>query len=507
MSKYVIAIDLGTTKVVSIVGEKAGNGRYKITAYSEAISEGIRRGQVEQITKVMNVVKPTLDAIKAQTGIADVKDVFVGIAGQYIKCIENRVERFRDKYDEVVTKEEIGKLESDAAKLHFNSEIEILHVIPQSYSIDETSGITEPVGRLGNKLTGHFYVVTGHKSTRIHTDICMTKLNLSLQKLILEPIASSRAILSDDEKETGVAMIDIGGGTTDLIVYKDGTIVHTAVIPFGGNIITEDIKTTCSILYSQAEEIKIKFGLLTTASGVDELHRVEGISGRPPRYLSSDKISKIISSRVNEIMDMVLSEIIYKTQCGKLGAGIVITGGVAKMKGIKEFLENKLKAEAKINAKIDRKIKQEVIISSPIYISDSDKNIIHPKYSTAVGLVMCGFDYLDTIVDTPVINNDNKPDPNKPDPNKPDPNKPDPNKPDPNKPDPNKPDPNKPDPNKPDPNKPDPNKPDPNKTDPNKPDPNKSGHEEPEPKPTPWWEKIYAIIITFMNPQQEEKND
>ncbi|MDR0386206.1 MAG: cell division protein FtsA, partial [Prevotellaceae bacterium] len=345
------------------------------------------------------VVLQTLRIIKPESGISDIKIVFVGVAGQHIVCTENGVEKIRGKYDEIITQDEIEMLKDDAAKLQLSSEseIEVLHVIPQNYSIDEQHGILDPVGRLGRKLVGHFYVVTGRRTTKTHVNACMEMLKLSLQQLILEPIASARAILSDEEKEIGVAMIDIGGGTTDLIMYKDGTVIHTAVIPFGGNVITEDIKTVCSILYSQAEIIKIECGLLPPGKK-NESYKVDGISGRPSRYLSLTTISKIISSRMNEILDMVLYEILRNTQQHvKLGAGIVVTGGVSKMKGIKEFIEYKLNEEAKHNEKIRERLKIEVIVGSPNYISDSDANIVHPKYSTAVGLVMCGFDIMENL--------------------------------------------------------------------------------------------------------------
>jgi cell division protein FtsA len=384
--KHIVAIDLGTTKVVSIVGERAEHGRYRILAYSEAVSRGIRRGQVDQIHKVRDSVIPTLESIKAQTGV-DIKEVYVGIAGQYITCIGNKVEKIRSKYDEMISEEEIKELESDAGKIHVNADVEILHVIPQSYSIDDRTDITDPVGRLGNKLTGHFYVITGRKTTRTSTEVCMNELKLSLQQLILEPVASARATLLNDEKEAGVAMIDIGGGTTDLIIYKDNILISTVVIPFGGNSITEDIKTSCSILFKQAEEIKIKFGLISNKGGI----KVNGIAGHPSKILPLDEISKVITLRLNEIITMVLHEI-SKTQCGKLGAGLVVTGGVSQMKGIKKFLEDRLRKEAEENSELLKKMNLEVTIGAPKYISDSDENIIQPKYSTAVGLIMCGFD-------------------------------------------------------------------------------------------------------------------
>jgi cell division protein FtsA len=379
MPDHIIAIDLGTTKVVSIVGEKAEKGCYKILAYSEAASTGIRHGQVENVENVIGAISPTLTEIKAKTGIDRVEKIYVGIAGQSITCIENRTETFRDKYDELITKEEIKELEIAAGKLHLNKGEEILHVIPQSYTIDGTEGITDPAGRLGNKITGHFHVIIGNEKNRIHIETCMRKLDLSIQKLFLEPIASAKAILSEDEKEMGVAMIDMGGGTTDLAVYEEGIIKHTAVIPFGGNSITNDIKTGCSILFSQAEKAKIQFGILLNDNR--EYVMVEGISGRPPQNIFLNAISDIIKIRLDEIMVMVMSEI-NKAKCGKLNAGIVITGGVSKMNNIKEYLEAKTGMPVKTG--------------NPDYLSsDSPQEIIHPKYSTAVGLIMCGFDHLE----------------------------------------------------------------------------------------------------------------
>jgi cell division protein FtsA len=391
MPKYVVAIDLGTTKVVSLVGEKLENEHYRIVAYSEAPSNGIRRGQVEQIFKVVDAIVPTLEKIKADAGLTELENVYVGIAGQHITCIENTSDRIRDKYDKIISQEEIMEITTTVGKMHINPELEILHIIPLYYSIDENNYITDPVGRLGNRLIGHFYIIIGNKSNSIHTNTCLNRLNLSLNKLILEPIASARAVLSDDEKELGVAMIDIGGGTTDLIIYKEHIIVHTAVIPFGGNSITEDIKTICSIPYDQAERIKIKFGLLAPPGTYVE---VDGIHKRPKCTLSLDTIKKIISARLDEIISMVLFEIVNNKQCGKLGAGIVITGGVSEMQGIKEFLTKHLKYLTETDPEISKKLKPEVVISSPQYIYDSDDNIIHPKFSTAVGLVMCGFDHL-----------------------------------------------------------------------------------------------------------------
>ncbi|MDR1887364.1 MAG: cell division protein FtsA [Prevotellaceae bacterium] len=434
MSNYIVAIDLGTTKVVSIAGEKIDGGLYRILAYGETPSEGIRRGQVENIDSVTSAVIPTLNDIKAKMGITEIKNVYVGIAGQNITCIENRTEKIRDKYDEIITEAEIKSLEADARKLHLNPGNEVLHAVSKTYSIDETHGITDPVGRLGHKLTGHFLVIIGKEATRIHTDVCMRNLNLSLQKLILEPIASARATLSEEEREMGVAMIDMGGGTTDLIVYNEGTVKHTAVIPFGGNVITSDIKNGCGILFAQAEKAKIKYGSCTPPVHDNQVVVVPGINGRPSREIRLSALTSIINHRLNEIIDMVMKEI-ERGDCGRLNAGIVITGGVAKMSGIETFLRAKTKMDVKTG--------------KPDYVSaDSPEEIRHPKYSTAVGLIMCGFDYQENSATVTPF----EPVPEIPDP------------------------------------------------DPN-PEPVKTGSIK------HFWELFKSWIKEFMNPQQEEKND
>jgi cell division protein FtsA len=386
MGGYLVAIDLGTTKVVSIVGEKNKiNGRIRILAYDEAPSAGIRYGQVENIQSVVNVVKTTLDNVKAIAKITEVKEVYVGIAGLHIRYIENSTETLREKYDELITKEEIKKLESNARKMHVNPGEEIIHAIPQTYSIDDVNDITDPIGRLGSKLAGHFMVIIEKGISTRHTEVCINRMNLSLKELVLEPIASARAILSEDEKDLGVAMIDIGGGTTDLVIYKDKVIKHTAIIPFGGNTITQDIKAGCSIPLRDAENIKIQYGsCVSSMVSENSLITVPGINGREHKEISFKSLSYIIEARMVEIMDMILYEIQRYTNSGqKLMAGIVFTGGGAQMTNLRELVK--------------LKIGMDVRIGKPNYISESSpKEIIHPKYSTAVGLIMCGFDSRDT---------------------------------------------------------------------------------------------------------------
>jgi cell division protein FtsA len=381
MSSIIVAIDLGTTKVVCIAGEKIGNGRFRVLAFNEAASIGVRRGQVENIQSVVGVVRPMLEGIRNSLSM-DVNEVFVGIAGQHIRYIDICNELPRDDYEREISEDEVKQLEYNIRITSpKNSGEEILHVIPQTYSIDEIHDVTDPVGRLGKCLRGHFHIILGKTESKRHTELCMKRLGLTLKDIILEPIASARAVLDEDDKMLGVAMIDMGGGTTDLIIYYEGIVKHTAVIPFGGNVITEDIKTGCSILARQAEQIKIQHGsCIASLVPENKIITVPGIGGRDAKEISFKTLAGIIEARVEEIMDIVMNEI---RNCRlKLGAGIVFTGGASQMVNLREFVTLKTGMPVRIG-RPDR-------ISS-----DSLQEIIHPKYSTAVGLIMYAADLLE----------------------------------------------------------------------------------------------------------------
>jgi cell division protein FtsA len=380
MADYLAAIDLGTTKIVSIVGEKIKNSkRFRILAYSEGDSAGIRHGQVENIQSVIHVVQKTLDRIKTVFGISDINEVYVGIAGLNIRYIENRTEMLRPTYEELITEEEIKMLENNACRLHVNMGEKIIHIVPQTYSIDDVHEITDPVGRLGYKLAGNFMIIIEKGISTRHTEVCIQRLNLTLKELILEPMASARAVLSDDEKEMGVVMVDMGGGTTDLIIFHENVIRHTAIIPFGGKTITQDITTGCNITLRDAENIKVQHGSCMPSMVDDCIVTIPSESGKEPSEISFKSLAYIIEARMKEIMDMILFEIgKYTDDSRKLATGIVFTGGGAQMRNLREFV--KLKTG------------MDVRIGKPVYISESPKEIAHPKYSTAVGLIMCGSD-------------------------------------------------------------------------------------------------------------------
>jgi cell division protein FtsA len=380
MADYLVAIDLGTSKIVTIVGEEIQNSKYiKIIAYDEALSSGIIDGQVENVQNVVKIVESALIQIKDKAQISEIKEVYVGIAGKYIQYIKGMAKMIRPKYEKLITEEEIKHLEQEACKQHTSSRDKIIHAIPQTYSIDGIDEITDPVGRLGNKLQGKFIIITDQNiSTTQSAEICMNRLNLSVKKYILTPIAAARAVLSEEEKDMGVAMVDMGGGTTDVIVFKDKILRHIAIIPSGGNIITQEIKKGCNITFKMAENIKIRYGsCLTSAVPKNEIIKIQGINGREPRKIPLSFLSDIIEEQMIVLIYKILSEI--NQYSGNLAAGIVFTGGGSNMKNLSELVQN----ETGMGVRIGK----------PVDVSEiSPKKIISPKYSTAIGLIMCGLD-------------------------------------------------------------------------------------------------------------------
>lgn len=382
MPEYVAAIDLGTTKVITLVAEKTENGRYKILAHSEAPSSGVHRGQVENIQEVVNAVKPTIDEVRRQSGI-NFTDVFVGIAGQHIRCIENRGDLQREDYDLEISSDEVKRLEESMYNIRMEPGEEILHVIPQSYNVDDSLGVNNPVGRLGQRLSANFHIIIGKTLSAQHTQRCIDRVGLNLSRLVLEPLASARAVLTDDEKEVGVAMVDMGGGTTDLVIYYDKVVRHTAVIPFGGNAITEDIRRGCGVLLRQAEQMKVQYGsCLSSMAPQNKIITIPGISGREPREISFKALSSIIEARLEEIIGAVMFEIERSGFADKLSAGIVFTGGGAMFQDMPQFIR--------------LKTGYDVRIAKPQYLtSDCVPEVFKETYSTAIGLIMNGFEYLE----------------------------------------------------------------------------------------------------------------
>ncbi|MDX2443719.1 MAG: cell division protein FtsA [Bacteroidales bacterium] len=381
-NQIVAAIDIGTTKIVSIVGKKNSNGKLEVLAMSKAASKGVKRGVVQNIEETVNAIRTTIDEIKENSG-QQFSEVFVGIAGQHIKSIRNRGYINRDSDSDEITREDIQRLIEDMQRIPIDVGEDIIHVLPQSFIVDHETGVKNPVGMSGRRLEGNFHIVIGRVASAKNIEKCVNRVGLEINELILEPLASSEAVLTEDEKEAGVALVDIGGGTTDVAVYYDNVIRHTAVIPFGGNVVTNDIKEGCSILSRQAESLKMQYGsALGDIAPDDKVVTIPGISGREPKEISFKNLAYIIQSRMEEIIDAVTFEIQNSGYSDKLAAGIVLTGGGALLKHLPQLVKFRTGLDVRIG------------LPNLHLAGEIDDSINQPMFSTSIGLVLKGFEYM-----------------------------------------------------------------------------------------------------------------
>ena len=378
-----VGLDIGTTKIVAMIGRKNEYGKLEILGVGKSKSLGVKRGVVDNITQTIQSITLAVQEAEANSGYK-IKDVVVGIAGQHIRSIQHSDYISRSNAEEVIGDKDLDLLINQVHKLAMLPGEEIIHVLPQEFKIDGQSEIKEPIGMCGGRLESSFHVVVGQASSIRNVGRCIQSSGIELSGLTLEPLASADAVLSQEEKEAGVALIDIGGGTTDLAIFKDGIIRHTAVIPFGGNVITDDIKEGCSIIEKQAELLKVKFGSAWPGENKDnEIVSIPGLRGREPKEISLKNLSKIIHARVVEIIEQVFVEIKaygHEDPRRKLIAGIVLTGGGAQLKHVKQLVEYITGMDTRIGYPNEH------------LAGDSDEEISSPLYATAVGLVMNSID-------------------------------------------------------------------------------------------------------------------
>lgn len=374
-----VGLDIGTTKIVAMIGKKNEYGKLEILGIGKSKSLGVARGVVNNITQTIQSIQQAILEAENNSGYK-IKDVVVGIAGQHIRSIQHTDYISRNNPEEVIGEKDIQLLIDQVNKLAMLPGEEIIHVLPQEFKIDGQSEIKEPIGMYGGRLESSFHVVVGQASSIRNVGRCIQSSGIELSGLTLEPLASADAVLSQEEKEAGVALIDIGGGTTDLAIFKDGIIRHTAVIPFGGNVITDDIKEGCSIIEKQAELLKIKFGSAWPGENKDnEIVSIPGLRGREPKEISLKNLSKIIHARVVEIVEQVFAEIKaygHEDPRKKLIAGIVLTGGGAQLKHIKQLVEYITGMDTRIGYPNEH------------LAGNSSEEISSPLFATAVGLVM-----------------------------------------------------------------------------------------------------------------------
>ncbi|MEJ1222541.1 cell division protein FtsA [Sediminicola sp. 1XM1-17] len=376
---YSVGLDIGTTKIVAIIGKENEYGKIEILGIGRSKSLGVHRGVVNNITQTIKSIQQAIEQAEANSGLK-IGSVVVGIAGQHIRSLQHSDYITRVDSEEVINDDDLDKLCNQVYKLVMLPGEEIIHVLPQEYKVDGQAEIKQPIGMYGGRLEANFHVVVGQVSSIKNVGRCIKSAGLELGSITLEPLASANAVLSQEEKEAGVALIDIGGGTTDLAIFKDGIIRHTAVIPFGGNVITEDIKEGCSIIEKQAELLKIKFGSAWPGENKDnEIVSIPGLRGREPKEITLKNLSKIIHARVVEIIEQVYVEIQnygHEDQKKKLIAGIVLTGGGSQLKHLKQLVEYITGMDTRIGYPNEH------------LAGDSDEEIASPLYATAVGLLM-----------------------------------------------------------------------------------------------------------------------
>ena len=374
-----IGLDIGTTKIVAMIGVINEYDKLKIIGVGKSKSLGVHRGVVNNISQTIQSIQSAINEAENNSN-EKIDKVIVGIAGQHIRSLQHSDYITRENSDEVINVQDIEKVINQVYKLVMMPGEEIIHVLPQEFKIDGQSEIKEPVGMFGGRLEANFHVVVGQVSSIKNIARCVKSSGIDFDGITLEPLASADAVLSREEKEAGVALIDIGGGTTDLAIFKDGIIRHTSVIPFGGNIITDDIKEGCSIIEKQAELLKIKFGSAWPGENKDnEIVSIPGLRGRDPKEISLKNLSKIIHARVVEIIEQVYMEIKnygHEDQKKKLIAGVVLTGGGSQLKHLKQLVEYVTGMDTRIG------------LPNEHLAGNNSIEISNPTFATAVGLVM-----------------------------------------------------------------------------------------------------------------------
>ncbi len=376
-NEIIVGLDIGTTKICAMVGRMNEQGKVEILGMGKSESLGVSRGVVTNIEKTVNSIKAAV-AEAEQKSEVEIEEVYVGIAGQHIKSMQNRGSLTRNDVNDEISKEDIEKIRDDMFKLAMQPGEAIIDVIPQEYIVDNEQGIKDPVGMSGVRLEADCHIISGLVTAINNIQKCVKKAGLKTIGLELEPLASAASVLTEEEKEAGVVLVDIGGGTTDVAIFQDGILRHTAVIPFGGNVITEDIKEGCTIIRNQAELLKIKFGSsLAPQMKENEIVSIPGLRGRPPKEISVKNLANIIQARMEEIIENVNYEIRNSGFQKKLIAGIVVTGGGSQLKHLNQLIQYVTGMDSRIGYPNE-------------HLGTGFEEIKSPMYATGVGLVMNG---------------------------------------------------------------------------------------------------------------------
>ena len=382
-NEFIAGLDIGTTKIACLIGKRAEDGKIKILGYSCTKSIGVEHGVVRNISLTAESVKKAIEAASQQANVK-VDEVYVGIAGQHIKSIPSQGIVIIPEDHKLISKDDVERLTREQYRVMLGPGDEIIHIFPQNYYVDGAllNNEISPVGVAGKQLKADFHIVTGNTQNICNIRDSVLAAGYKVKDLVLEPVASSYSVLDDRDKEAGVALVDIGGGTTDIAIFYDGIIRHTSVIPLAGQAITSDIRRGCSILLDQAESLKVKYGSCLPANEREgDAVSIPGIRNQPPKEIGLKVLANIIKARVQVIMEQVAYEISTAGYNGKnLSAGLVLTGGGASLKYIKDF--------ASLMTGMDTRIG----IPSEHLVAESDADLALPKYATGIGLVLYGIE-------------------------------------------------------------------------------------------------------------------
>jgi len=373
-NKTIVGLDIGTSKVVAIVGHQRPDGDIEIVGIGTHPSFGMKKGVVINIESTVQSIQRAIEEAELMAGY-DIHSVFVGIAGSHIRSQNSH--GVVGTTNREVTQADVDRVIETAQAVTISADQEIIHLLAQEYAIDDHEGIKEPLGMSGVRLEAKVHLVTAAVNAIHNIEKCVQRCNLDVDGIILEQLASSHAVLSDDERELGVCMVDIGGGTTDIAIFTEGAIKHTAVIPIAGDQVTNDIAMALRTPTKSAEEIKIKYACaLTQLADEDHVFEVPSIGDREPQELSRQRLAEVVEPRYEELFSLVLDEIRRSGFEDLIPAGVVLTGGASKMEGVTQLAEEIFHMQVRI--------------ASPVNIKGLSEVMGNPIYSTGVGLIAYG---------------------------------------------------------------------------------------------------------------------
>lgn len=377
----IVGLDIGTTKIAAIAGRKNEYGKLEILGFGRANSNGVQHGMVLNIDQTIKAIQTALENCYASNPNLEINEVYVGIAGHHIKSLQTRGDIVRQNTDEEICQREIDQLINDQYKTYIPAGDQIIDVIPQEFTVDNFQNIPNPIGYSGVKVGANFHIITGDKTAIRNIHRSVDKAGLRTKDLVLQPLASASAVMCDHDLEAGVAIVDIGGGTTDLAVFYEGILKHTAVIPFGGENITNDIKTGLGVLKTQAEQMKVQFGsALSDEAKGNAFITIPGLRGMAPKEISVKNLAHIIQARMSEILDFVtyhLKQVGLDSRL--LNGGVILTGGGAQLKHVIQLTEYVTGLNARIG------FPNEHLASGHI------EELAKPMYSTCIGLILKGY--------------------------------------------------------------------------------------------------------------------